>query len=169
MPTALRRRAVDSTVLVDAVATQDTLTQRVSATGGWPGRVPGAAEKIAALRTGHGYSKPDEPKIDGRQGCPSLGAGGRCERARGRAGCRWPRRAGGLCFGKREQGVQATGGPAQPGAHHFSHTWLDRGGAEGDLMELNGWTSPQMLRRYGASARSARARRSYDRIMADPA
>jgi site-specific recombinase XerD len=49
--------------------------------------------------------------------------------------------------------------------HHFSHTWLDRGGAEGDLMELNGWTSPQMLRRYGASARSARARRSYDRLM----
>ncbi|HUZ55641.1 MAG TPA: site-specific integrase [Streptosporangiaceae bacterium] len=48
--------------------------------------------------------------------------------------------------------------------HHFSHTWLDQGGAEGDLMELNGWTSPQMLRRYGASARSARARRSYDRI-----
>ena len=51
--------------------------------------------------------------------------------------------------------------------HHFSHTWLDRGGAEGDLMELNGWTSPQMLRRYGASARSARARRTYDRIMHD--
>lgn len=22
--------------------------------------------------------------------------------------------------------------------HHFSHTWLARGGAEGDLMELNG-------------------------------
>jgi site-specific recombinase XerD len=51
--------------------------------------------------------------------------------------------------------------------HHFSHAWLDRGGAEGDLMELNGWTSPQMLRRYGASARSARARRSYDRVMDD--
>jgi site-specific recombinase XerD len=51
--------------------------------------------------------------------------------------------------------------------HHFSHTWLDRGGAEGDLMELNGWTCPQMLRRYGASARNARARRSYDRIMKD--
>jgi site-specific recombinase XerD len=51
--------------------------------------------------------------------------------------------------------------------HHFSHTWLDRGGPEGDLMELNGWTSPQMLRRYGASARSARARRTYDRIMTD--
>jgi integrase/recombinase XerD len=51
--------------------------------------------------------------------------------------------------------------------HHFSHTWLDRGGAEGDLMELNGWASPQMLRRYGARARSARARRTYDRIMND--
>jgi len=52
--------------------------------------------------------------------------------------------------------------------HHFSHTWLDRGGPEGNLMELNGWSSPQMLRRYGASARSARsarARRSYDRVM----
>jgi hypothetical protein len=27
--------------------------------------------------------------------------------------------------------------------HHFSHAWLDRGGAEGDLMELNGWSSPR--------------------------
>jgi hypothetical protein len=52
-----------------------------------------------------------------------------------------------------------------PTDEHFSHTWLDRGGAEADLMELNGWSSPQMLRRYGASAGSARARRSYDRIM----
>jgi integrase len=49
--------------------------------------------------------------------------------------------------------------------HHFSHTWLDRGGPEGDLMELNGWAFPQMLTRYGASARSAR--RAYERIMTD--
>lgn len=48
--------------------------------------------------------------------------------------------------------------------HDFTHRWLDAGGAEGDLMELNGWKSPQMLRRYGRSARSARARRSYDRV-----
>ncbi len=27
--------------------------------------------------------------------------------------------------------------------HHFSHTWLDRGGPEGDLLELNGWASPR--------------------------
>jgi len=51
--------------------------------------------------------------------------------------------------------------------HHFSHTWLDRGGAEGDLMELNGWSSPQMLQYYGGSARGARARRHYDLIMRD--
>jgi integrase/recombinase XerD len=51
--------------------------------------------------------------------------------------------------------------------HHFSHTWLERGGAEGDLMELNGWSSPQMLARYGASARASRARRNYDKIMDD--
>jgi site-specific recombinase XerD len=48
--------------------------------------------------------------------------------------------------------------------HTFSHNWLDAGGAEGDLMELNGWDSPQMLRHYGASAKAARARRAYDRI-----
>ena len=51
--------------------------------------------------------------------------------------------------------------------HHFSHTWLERGGEGGDLMELNGRSSPQMLIRCGASARAARARRHYDRIMDD--
>jgi integrase len=49
--------------------------------------------------------------------------------------------------------------------HTFSHNWLDNGGTEGDLMELNGWSSPQMLARYGRSARSARARRHYDDVM----
>jgi integrase len=50
--------------------------------------------------------------------------------------------------------------------HYFSRAWLERGGPEGDLMELNGWSSLQMLARYGASARSARACRTYDRVMA---
>lgn len=48
--------------------------------------------------------------------------------------------------------------------HTFSHRWLDAGGSEGDLLELNGWDSEQMLRHYGRSARSARARRSYDNV-----
>ncbi|MFC3998151.1 tyrosine-type recombinase/integrase [Nocardiopsis sediminis] len=49
--------------------------------------------------------------------------------------------------------------------HNFSHAWLNRKGSEGDLKELNGWSSDQMLRRYGRSAAGARARRHYDQIM----
>jgi hypothetical protein len=41
------------------------------------------------------------------------------------------------------------------------------GRAEGDLMELNGWSSSQMLERYGGSARGARALRHYDLVMDD--
>jgi site-specific recombinase XerD len=84
------------------------------------------------------------------------------------AGNREPLTAAGIYQMTARRGRQA-GVDAYPHRfrHHFSHTWLDRGGPEGDLMELNGWTSPQMLRRYGASARSARARRTYDRIMTD--
>jgi integrase/recombinase XerD len=49
--------------------------------------------------------------------------------------------------------------------HHFCQAWLDRGGAEGDLMALAGWSTPQMLEVYGGTARGARARRSYDHVM----
>jgi len=59
-----RRRAVDSTILADAVATQDTVTQLVSAIRRVAREVPGAAEQIAAAGTGHDYSKPGKPKID---------------------------------------------------------------------------------------------------------
>lgn len=48
--------------------------------------------------------------------------------------------------------------------HSFAHNYLDGGGAEGDLMALAGWKSPQMLRHYGRSAASTRARRAYDRV-----
>ncbi len=59
-----RRRAVDSTILADAVATQDTVTQLVSAIRRVAREVPGAAEQIAAVCTGHDYSKAGKPKID---------------------------------------------------------------------------------------------------------
>jgi hypothetical protein len=59
-----RRRAVDSTILADAVATQDTVTQLVSAIRRVAREVPGAAEQIAAVCTGHDYSTPGKPKID---------------------------------------------------------------------------------------------------------
>jgi IS5 family transposase len=59
-----RRRAVDSTILADAVATQDTVTQLVSAIRRVAREVPGAAEKIAQVCTGHDYCRPGKPKID---------------------------------------------------------------------------------------------------------
>ena len=59
-----RRRAVDSTILADAVATQDTVTQLVPAIRRVAREVPGAAEQIAAVCTGHDYSQPGKPKID---------------------------------------------------------------------------------------------------------
>ena len=59
-----RRRAVDSTILADAVATQDTVTQLVAAVRRVGREVPGAREKIAQVCTGHDYSGPGKPKID---------------------------------------------------------------------------------------------------------
>jgi hypothetical protein len=59
-----RRRAVDSTILADAVATQDTVTQLVSAIRRVGREVPGAAGQIAQVCTGHDYSGPGKPKID---------------------------------------------------------------------------------------------------------
>ena len=59
-----RRRAVDSTILADAVATQDTVTQLVSAIRKVAREVPGAAGQVAAVCTGHDYSVPGKPKID---------------------------------------------------------------------------------------------------------
>jgi hypothetical protein len=59
-----RKRAVDSTILADAVATQDTITQLISAIRRVGRLVPGAAERIAAVCTGHDYAEPGKPVID---------------------------------------------------------------------------------------------------------
>jgi hypothetical protein len=59
-----RRRAVDSTILADAVATQDTITQLVAAIRRVARVVPGAAALIASACTGHDYSQPGKPRID---------------------------------------------------------------------------------------------------------
>jgi hypothetical protein len=58
------RRAIDSTILADAVATQDTVTQLIAAVRRVARQVPGAAEQIAAVCTGHDYSRPGKPRID---------------------------------------------------------------------------------------------------------
>jgi len=59
-----RRRAVDSTILADAVATQDTITQLVAAIRRVARVVPGAAAQIAELCTVQDYSRPGKPQID---------------------------------------------------------------------------------------------------------
>jgi site-specific recombinase XerD len=48
--------------------------------------------------------------------------------------------------------------------HTAVHNWLAMGGNEGDAMRLYGWTSRQMLNRYGASAADERARDAYRRL-----
>jgi IS5 family transposase len=58
-----RRRAVDSTILADAVATQDTITQLIAAIRRAGRLVPGAAGQIAAVCSGHDYSSPGKPRI----------------------------------------------------------------------------------------------------------
>ncbi len=58
-----RRRAVDSTILADAVATQDTITQLIAAVRRVGRVVPGAAELIAAVCTGHDYGSAGKPQI----------------------------------------------------------------------------------------------------------
>ena len=48
--------------------------------------------------------------------------------------------------------------------HGFADAWLKAGGADGDLQELAGWKSAQMVRRYAAANRAERARTNYRRI-----
>jgi IS5 family transposase len=58
-----RRRALDSTVLDDAVATQDTVTQLIAAIRRVIREVPGAAHSAAAACTAHDYRDPGKPRI----------------------------------------------------------------------------------------------------------
>jgi hypothetical protein len=57
------RRALDSVVLDDAVATQDTVTQLIAAIRRAGREVPGAAEIIAARCGGHDYTDAGKPDI----------------------------------------------------------------------------------------------------------
>ncbi|MFB9896250.1 transposase, partial [Planobispora takensis] len=58
-----QRRALDSTVLDDAVATQDTVTQIIAAIRRVIRQVPGAAEAAATCCTAHDYTDAGKPRI----------------------------------------------------------------------------------------------------------
>ncbi len=60
---AKTRRALDSTVLDDAVATQDTVTQLVAAIRRVAREVPGGAEAVTALGSSVDYARPGKPDI----------------------------------------------------------------------------------------------------------
>jgi hypothetical protein len=57
------RRVLDATVLEDAVATQDTVTQLIAAIRRVRREVPGAAEVVAARCSAHDYDDPGKPAI----------------------------------------------------------------------------------------------------------
>ncbi len=57
------RRAMDSTILDDAVATQDTVTQLIAAIRRVARLVPGAPEVIAGWCRAHDYTQPGKPRI----------------------------------------------------------------------------------------------------------
>ena len=57
------RRALDSTILDDAVATQDTVTQLIGAIRRVRREVPGAVEVVAERCTAHDYDDPGKPRI----------------------------------------------------------------------------------------------------------
>src|SRR3954451_433244 len=61
--TGKTRRALDATILEDAVATQDTVIQLIAAIRRVRRDVPGAADVVAAHCTAHDYDDPGKPAI----------------------------------------------------------------------------------------------------------
>jgi site-specific recombinase XerC len=74
--------------------------------------------------------------------------------------------ASGIAQMLRRRGKQAGIGHIHPHQfrHTFAHRWLAAEGQEGDLQEIAGWRSREMLRRYGASSRAERAREAHRRL-----
>jgi len=58
-----RKRALDSTILDDAVATQDTITQLIAAIRRVAREVPGATQVITDHTRAHDYTQPGKPRI----------------------------------------------------------------------------------------------------------
>lgn len=48
--------------------------------------------------------------------------------------------------------------------HTFAHRFLEQGGTEGDLQQLGGWESAEVMRRYGSARAVDRALAAYDAV-----
>lgn len=48
--------------------------------------------------------------------------------------------------------------------HHFAGKWLDQGGQEGDLMQLGGWRSRDIMARYASAHAARRAVDAYRKL-----
>ena len=68
---------------------------------------------------------------------------------------------------------RSDGAPSSPGSqastphrlrHAAAHRWLAKGGSEGGLMAVAGWTRPDMLLRYTKAQASARAAEEAQRL-----
>jgi site-specific recombinase XerD len=81
-------------------------------------------------------------------------------------GSKGPMTPSGVAQMIRRRATQAGLGHVHPHQfrHTFAHDWLRREGQEGDLQEIAGWRSREMLRRYGASSRAERAREAHRRL-----
>ena len=73
-----RRRAVDSTVLDDAVARQDTVTQLIAGVRRFGREVLGGKELLAAHARGYDYTRAGKPDISGQRSAEPVNAGCRC-------------------------------------------------------------------------------------------
>jgi integrase len=81
-------------------------------------------------------------------------------------GAKGPMTPSGIAQMIRRRATQAGIGHIHPHQfrHTFAHRWLEAEGQEGDLQEIAGWRSREMLRRYGASSRAERARKAHRRL-----
>jgi len=88
------------------------------------------------------------------------------QRPRSAAGDRWRLQGGGVAEMLKRRCTAAGIAPINPHAfrHTFSHDMLANGANETDVERLAGWSSPMMIRRYGASAADERARDAHRKL-----
>lgn len=156
---AIIRLFADTGARVSGVAGTDledfdfeTDTVRIGLKGGKTLVIPFGAKTSDALRR-YRRARAKEPHAD------RFTAFFLATRGRGRL------KAGGIRLMLNRRAEQAGIGHVHPHLfrHTFAHAWLASGGQEQDLMRLTGWSSREMIGRYGASAADERAREAHRR------